>query len=73
MHVRYWDNTANAGFTQHWSSEFLDKTSGNDVHSKFKFCSSDLKRSKLIQVLIFFICLYNVEIVIRGMIITKKR
>ena len=54
IHVQYWGNTANAAFTQYWSSEFLDKASANDVHSKFESCSRDLKGSKLIKALVFF-------------------
>ena len=54
MHVRYWGNTANAVFTQYWSSEYLDKASANNVYSKFESCARDLKGSKLIQGLLFF-------------------
>ena len=50
LHVRFWDLSSDIVATRYYSSEFLGKTSAEDICSKFEQCLGSLEREKLIQV-----------------------
>jgi hypothetical protein len=50
LHIRFWDSNKDVVATRYYSSEFLGKSSANDICSHFEQCLGPLEKEKLIQV-----------------------
>ena len=49
-YIRFWDSNKDVVATRYYSSEFLGKSSANDICSHFERCLDPLEKEKLLQV-----------------------
>ena len=50
LHIRFWDSNKDVVATRYYSSEFLGKSSANDICSHCEQCLGPLEKEKLLQV-----------------------
>ena len=50
MHIRFWDSNKDVVATSYYNSDFLGKSSANDICSHFEQCLGPLEKEKLLQV-----------------------
>ena len=50
LYIRFWNSNKNVVATRYYSSEFLGKSSANDICSHSKQCLGPLKKEKLLQI-----------------------
>ena len=50
LHIRFWDSNKDVVATRYYSSEFLGKSSANDLCSHFEQCLRPLQKEKLLHI-----------------------
>ena len=50
LHILFWDSNKDVVATRYYSSEFLGRSSANDICSHFECCLDPLEKEKLLQV-----------------------